>query len=237
VRQELLTERIDTATANLKVFTARGDVPPGTIGQLQLRSLDREAEKFAAIVRPYTGQAARGEAVTIDVRCGEFSLTGRIPTIYAGKIVHYRCANLNLRDRLRAWVDHLAISATGSGAAPTETLLIGTDAVWKWQKISEAKDLLQDLCALYWEGLTRPIPLFPASALAFAEAEQSGHKDPFKKARAAWEGGYQMTGEKDDEAIALMFREGDPLDQEFLELARRVFGPLLQHASITALES
>jgi len=233
VRQELLTERIDTDRANLKVFAARGDVPPGTIGQLQLLSLDRDAEKFASVVRPYIGRAAKGEPLTIDIRCGEFSLTGRIETIYGGKVVHYRCAKLNLRDRLRAWIDHLASRATGDFAA-TGTLLIGMDAVWEWQEVGGAKNLLEDLCALYWEGLARPIPLFPMSALAFAEAELSGYKDPLRKARSAWEGGYQMAGEKDDEAIALIFRDADPLDEEFMELARRVFGPLLQHAGMAA---
>jgi exodeoxyribonuclease V gamma subunit len=180
-------------------------------------------------VRPYIGHAAKGEPLTIDIRCGEFSLTGRIETIYGGKVVHYRCASLNLRDRLRAWIDHLASRATGD-SAPTETLLIGMDSVWEWQEVGGAKNLLEDLCALYWEGFTRPIPLFPMSALAFAEAELAGHKDPLKKARSAWEGGYQMAGEKDDEAIALIFRNADPLNQEFTELARRVFGPLLQTA-------
>jgi exodeoxyribonuclease V gamma subunit len=230
VRQELLTERIDTSTSDLQVFAARGDVPSGTIGQLQLRSLDREAEVFTSIVRPYIGQGAKGEPVTIDVRCGEFSLTGRIETIYGDQVVHYRCANLNLRDRLRAWVDHLAIKASGE-ATPARTLLIGRDAVLEWSEVREAKSLLQDLCRLYWEGLVRPIPLFPMSSLAFVEAELSGHKDPLKKARSAWDGPYQMPGEKDDEAIALIFRESDPLSEEFVELARRLFGPLLQHAA------
>jgi exodeoxyribonuclease V gamma subunit len=229
VRQELLTERIDTATADLQVFAARGNVPPGTIGQLQLRSFDREAERFASVVRPFIGEGKKGEPITIDIRSGEFSVTGRVETIYGDKVVHYRCAKLNLRDRLRAWVDHLAVNAT-SGATPTETLLIGMDEVMEWQEIREAKDLLQDLCALYWEGLARPAPLFPRSAFAFVEAELSGHKDSLKKARSVWEGGYQMAGEKDEEAIALIFREGDPLDEEFTKLARREFGPLLQHA-------
>jgi exodeoxyribonuclease V gamma subunit len=229
VRQELLTERIDTAAADLRIFAARGELPPGTIGQMQLRSLDREAERFASIVRPHIGESAKGEPLVVDIRCGKFSLTGRIETIYGGKVVHYRCASLNLRDRLRAWVDHLASSAMG-GEAPAETLLIGMDEVWEWQKISDVEKPLQDLCALYWEGITRPIPLFPASALAFAEAELSGHKDPLKKARSVWESGYQTKGEKNDEAIALIFHEGDPLDEEFVGLARRVFGPLLQNA-------
>jgi exodeoxyribonuclease V gamma subunit len=232
-RQELLTERIDTGQSDLRIFAARGEMPPGAIGQMQLRALDREAERFAAVVRPYVGESKRGEPLSVDIQCGEFSLTGRIETIYGKRVVHYRCAKLNLRDRLRGWIDHLASTAMG-GDAPGETLLIGMDEVWKWQRISDARDYLQELCALYWEGITRPIPFFPASALAFTEAEFSGNKDPLKKARLAWEGGYQMTGEREDEAIALLFRESDPLNEEFIELATRVFGPLLQNAERAA---
>jgi exodeoxyribonuclease V gamma subunit len=229
IRQDLLTERIDTNSANLKVFVARGVAPLGTIGQLQLRSLDRVAENFSSTVRPCIGQGKKGEPLAIDLRLGDFSVTGTIETIYGGKIVHYRCANLNLRDRLRAWVDHLASCATGGGA-PKETLLIGMDVTLAWEELSNAKQIIEDLCQLFWEGLRGPLPFFPDSALAFVEAERAGAANPLNKAATKWNGGYDIKGEKEKPEYRKLFGEGDPLNDEFIALAKRIWGPLLQHA-------
>jgi exodeoxyribonuclease V gamma subunit len=229
IRQDLLTERIDTNSANLKVFAARGVVPLGTMGELQLRSLDLVAENFSSIVRPCIGKGKRGEPLAIDLHLGEFSLTGTIETIYGGKIVHYRCAKLNLRDRLRAWVDHLASCTTGSGA-PKETLLIGMDVTLGWEEIANAKEILEDLCRLFWEGLRRPLPFFPDSGLAFVEAERAGAANPLNKAAARWNGGYDIEGEKEKPENSKLFGEGDPLNDEFIALAKRIWGRLLQHA-------
>jgi exodeoxyribonuclease V gamma subunit len=229
IRQDLLTERIDTNSANLKVFAARGVVPLGTMGELQLRSLDRVAENFSSTVRPCIGEGKKGEPLAVDLRLGDFSVTGTIETIYGGKIVHYRCANLNLRDRLRAWVDHLTSCATGGGA-PNETLLIGMDVTLAWEEISKAKEILEDLCQLFWGGLRGPLPFFPDSALAFVEAERAGAANPLNKAATKWNGGYDIEGEKEKPEYRKLFGEGDPLNDEFVALAKRIWAPLLQHA-------
>jgi exodeoxyribonuclease V gamma subunit len=229
IRQDLLTERIDTNTANLKVFAARGVVPLGTMGDLQLRSLDRVAENFTSMVRTCIGDGKKGEPLAVDLHLGDFSLTGRIEAIYGGKIVHYRCAALNLRDRLRAWVDHLSSCATGGGA-PDETLLIGMDVTLAWEEISKPKEILEDLCQLFWEGLRRPLPFFPDSALALVEAERAGAPNPLKKAAAKWRGGYDIEGEKEKAENRKLFGQGDPLNGEFIKLAKRIWGPLAEHA-------
>jgi exodeoxyribonuclease V gamma subunit len=191
--------------------------------------LDRAADNFSSSVRPCIGEDKKGEPLAIDLPLGEFSLTGTIETIYGGKIVHYRCANLNLRDRLRAWVEHLASCAT-AGGAPKESLLIGMDVTLAWEEIPTAKEILEDLCQLFWEGLRRPLPFFPDSALAFVDAERAGAQNPLNKAATKWYGGYDVEGEKEKPENRKLFGEGDPLNDEFIALAQRIWGPLLQHA-------
>ena len=230
IRQELLTERIDTKRdANLKVFAARGSVPSGIMGELQLRSLDHDAEKFRSTVWPYIGDGKKVEPIAVDLHVGKFSLTGRIESIYNDKIVHYRCAKLNPRDRLRAWIDHLASCAMGIDA-PDQTVLIGMDEVVGWQKVTTAEQILTNLCQLYWEGLSRPLPFFPGSALEFVKAEHEHRENPLNKANAKWNGGYQIRGEKEDPANALLFQDRNPIDDAFVELARKVLKPLFDHA-------
>ena len=79
---------------------------------------------------------------------------------------------------------------------------------------------------------------FPASAFAFAEADQKNASasrsskasaPPISKALAAWEGNefQERKGEKEDPHFTLCFRDAEPLDEEFVALARKVFGPIL----------
>ena len=83
--------------------------------------------------------------------------------------------------------------------------------------------------------MTRPLKFFPQTAWAYAEAAQKqesgdSKRDPASVAEASWEGNphTQATGECEDAYFDLCFRSADPLDEEFQETARAVFGPLLQ---------
>jgi exodeoxyribonuclease V gamma subunit len=94
--------------------------------------------------------------------------------------------------------------------------------------VADARARLADLLALYWEGLRRPLPFFPRAAYAACAAK----KDALGAARRAWESPVQqgpIPGEDADPYNALAFRGRDPLDDDFLALARRVFEPLRAH--------
>ena len=230
IRQELLTERIDTGTSNLEIFAARGVSAPGLMGQLQLRSLDRDAANFRSKVLPYISDK-RSEPIAIDLKLGEFSLSGALESMYGQNGVHYRCANLNLRDRISAWVENLARSAADS-QGNFKTILIGKDEIISWVLVPTAANLLRDLCDLYWRGLHQPVPFFPKSGFAYVAAEHRGAGNPVTKAKAEWNGDYNRNnGEKYDPAINLLFHNPDPLSKESLTLARKIFAPLLQHAN------
>lgn len=226
IRQELVGEWLETGKTDLNVFAARGLSAPGAVGKLQLRSLDRETERFHTSVMRYVGNGQKEEPVLINQRLGDLSLTGSIDSLYAGRIVHYRCAKLNLKDRLGAWVDHLVSCATTPERA-SATILVGTDKVIRWEGFAGAEERLRELCQLYVEASQRPIPFFPRSGFAYVLAESSG-KNGISAARQAWDP-YRMSGEKDDGAIQLLFPAADPCDAESIEWARKVFGPLIEH--------
>jgi exodeoxyribonuclease V gamma subunit len=228
IGQDLLTERVETGASNLEVFAARGISAPGLMGRLQLRSLDRDAASFRSKVLPYIS-GKRAEPITIDLRLGEFSLSGLLESVYGQNLVHYRCANLNIRDRIRAWVEHLARSAADNRTR-FKTILIGKDDIISWEPVATAPDLLADLCQLYWQGLHEPIPFFPQSAFEYVKAEREGRANPLNKARAKWNGGYDIEGEKDKPEIQRLLAVDDPLDEQFVALAKRVWDPLFKHA-------
>jgi exodeoxyribonuclease V gamma subunit len=228
IRQELLTERVDTGRSNLKIFTARGLTAPGTLGGLQLRSLDRDATTFYELIKGKIS-SKRQPPIPVDFKLGDFSLSGIIESIYGDDTVYYRCANLNVRDRLCAWVEHLGRSVAENNRS-FKTLLIGKDQTLKWAPLTNAPDILLDLCELYWGGLHSPVPFFPKSGFAYAQAHFERRGNPSKKARDVWNGSRAVSGEKEEPEIQRLFPEADPLDKEFIALAKRVWYPLLRHA-------
>ena len=117
---------------------------------------------------------------------------------------------------------------------------------------ADAAALLRQLLDIYWQGLSQPLRFFPSSALAFAEADikrqqkqaraaqsaatkkpakPAATTSPLDKARAEWEGSDfpKRDGEREDVSFDLCFRNVDPLDGEFAQLALTVFTPILAH--------
>jgi exodeoxyribonuclease V gamma subunit len=233
IKEELLANELETGKRlPYEVFEARGILPAGTIGELHLRSMKSEVQKLADVVRSHIAVGKKDEPVAVDLQLKTFRLGGKIHSIYAGQCVHFRTAKLNPKDHLRAWIEHLALCALTEDGKP-ETVLIGRDAVVTFGRVSSARPVLQTLCELFSEGSTLPLRFFPESGMAFVEAERSRKGDPFKKAKDKWEGMWRKNekprGERDDVFIARCF-DVDSLDERFVELARLIFGPLLEHA-------
>jgi exodeoxyribonuclease V gamma subunit len=231
IRQELLTKELEAGQPlSSEVLEAGGLMPPGVMGELELRSMRVEIQKLAPIVQAHIGGGTKDESVPIDLELDEFRLSGKLNSVYGGRSVHFRTAKLNPKDHLRAWIEHLALCATSQGKE-SKTVLIGRDAVVTFRHVSTSHAELRTLCELFLRGLLLPLPFFPASGIAFVEAELSRSKDPFAKARSKWNGLWRQTGEKDNVFIARCFDVSDPLDDRFAELARRVLTPMLQHAT------
>ncbi|HEV2840012.1 MAG TPA: exodeoxyribonuclease V subunit gamma [Chthoniobacterales bacterium] len=234
IRQELLADELETGDPlPPAVFQARGILPAGVIGELQLRSMRLEVQKVAEIVQGHIYEGKKDEPVDVDLQLKTFRLGGKIHSLYQGKSVLFRTAKLNAKDHLRAWIEHLVLCALAGNSKP-ETVLIGKDAVVTFGRVSSASAELQTLCELYWQGLTLPLRFFPTSGMAYVEAELSRRGDPFRKAGEKWEGMWRKNekrqGERDDVFIARCF-DPDSLDEDFAALARLVFGPMLRHTT------
>jgi exodeoxyribonuclease V gamma subunit len=236
IKQELLADELETGELlPPAVFEARGILPAGVIGELQLRSMRLEVQKLVEVVKRHIGQGKKDEPIDVDLQLKTFRLGGKIHSLYQGKSVLFRTAKLNPKDYLPAWIQHLVLCAVAEGGKP-ETVLIGKDAVVTFGRVSSAPAELETLCQLFWQGLTSPLRFFPASGMAFVDAELSGKGDPLKKANDKWLGPYpkkgeKRRGEKDDVFIARCFDGPDSLDERFAAMARLVFRPMLQHTT------
>jgi exodeoxyribonuclease V gamma subunit len=234
IKEELLANELETGELlPYEVFQARGMLPAGTMGELHLRSMKLEVQSLLKVVQDHIATGAKDEPVDVDLPLETFRLGGKIHSRYGGKCVHFRTAKLKGADHLRAWIEHLALGAVAEGDQP-ETVLIGSDAFVTFGRVPSPRAILQTLCEHFAEGLTLPLRFFPESGLAFVQAEQLDQGDPLTKAKAKWLGpfpkkGEKRRGEKDDVFITRCF-DADSLDEDFAELARVIFGPILEHS-------
>ena len=96
-----------------------------------------------------------------------------------------------------------------------------------------ARRHLGRLLAWYWEGLHRPLPLFPKASFAYARAWADG-KDPAGEVRNAWVGSsfrdMVIPGDCEDPYIRLILAGADPDPMgipDFACLAQELYGPAL----------
>jgi exodeoxyribonuclease V gamma subunit len=227
----------------VRALAARGDLPHGAFaGLTQAEALDQ--------VRPLLDriEAYRGlEPGRIDLDLsfdpgvelarpdGPTRLFGQVPDLYPGLgLLRVRPSKLKGDQVLTLWLHLLAWCAARPGEGPRTGLLIASD-----QTLSLALDLdpqtargeLARVLGWYWEGLHRPLPLFPKASYAYAQA-WAKDKDPAGPVTDAWTGNnfQKIHGERDDPNIRLILNGADlnPMDiPEFAELTQELYGPAL----------
>jgi exodeoxyribonuclease V gamma subunit len=221
---------------------------------ISFRGLQADAQAFLEQLRPHFG-GGYVEPVQVDCTLGQFHLTGQIGRLTAEGSLHYRCANIKAKDLLRMWVQHVILNAvhslptinhppsalqlrrTGQLSGPSTNLssvLVGRDQVLRVPPLTDARAILTRLLDIYWQGLTRPLKLFPQTSWAYVEATRKreasrSKQDPIAVARTVWESASfsKVPGECEDPYFDLCFRHVDPLDEEFQQTARAVFEPLV----------
>jgi len=235
LKQELVAGALEKHPAKPEEYAARGVLPHGGIGEAHFNQVRRVAREFSKKVEPELRGTEPSGPLLVDLRLGEFTLTGKIGSIYAGRVVRFRCAKLKMQDWIAAWINHLARCAAFPGQADETVLLCENDGA-RFSPVANAEELLGGLLSLYWQGLVRPLPFFPRSAFAYSIAEirpsERAKSSPLSKARTEWHGSeYSGTGEKRDPYMEFCFGDVDTLDDSFTRLALEVFEPLLRNST------
>lgn len=222
-------------------FVARCELPPGALGEQHYHQLAHAANRFSALVRDAReacGPLAPPSSFSLDFALpfGTMTFSGVLNMIHGTTCLLHRSASFTPKDRLKAWVHHLAWNATCEAAARTgcETLFISETEQCRYLAPPEANAtaLLGDLLTLYWEGLLRPLPLFPGASYAYARHLHEKPDEEEKALNAAiksWTSTMHFHGEDQLAGAPLCFPPecGLPFDEEFTTLALRLFSPLL----------
>jgi exodeoxyribonuclease V gamma subunit len=198
---------------------ARGLLPPLLSGRLAFERALSECSAFAGLVSPQLGELL--EPLTIELPLQGIRLEGVVKEIRQGRHLRWRCANMKGRDRISLWCEHLILNTLKPAGYPRESRLVCTDLTLTLRPLDNAPELLADLLELYREGLCRPLHFFPqASWLYLTEG--------MAKAGDRWNGtDYSLSpAESSERSFALCFAGQQVLDDEFAQLAERLYGPL-----------
>jgi exodeoxyribonuclease V gamma subunit len=210
------------------LMRASGRLPHGSPGVCCYDDLCASTGSFIRKINPHIAGGQR-EPLIVDITVDGFHLTGRLDSVYPGGLVSYRLAKIKGRDRLTAWIFHLVLNHPHEPATVRETVIVGEDKAFRYSQVEDTETCLRYLLNIYWKGLRKPLHFFPESSLAYAEQAAKG-TDPQKAMRTAknkWDA-FEYA-EKEDAYYDLCFRQIEPLDTEFRELAMTIFEPMLKH--------
>lgn len=214
------------------VMRASGALPHGQVGESVFAEAQARVTRFAG--RLGRALPRRGaEWLNVDLALGEFRLTDRLTGLTPTGWVGYRLASMKASDYLNLWLHHLTLNVAAPAGVALQSHWVAEDKDVILNPVAEPERQLRVLLELYWQGSRRLLHFFPKSALAYIERfrkEQDTDKALWA-ARKTWEGDEHREGsaERDDAYYQLAFRDTDPLDAAFAELATAVFEPLFAH--------
>ena len=225
IRQELLACELGggDVTAVFERMRAAGLLPHGTLGESVFAAEQSVVKGFA--------RRLRGRLPTcvlppqhVELELGDMCLYGQLTQVSELGLLDYSVAKTSAYDWSRLWIHHLVLNALTIEGEKL-SYFFAQDTSVRLKPVNAATELLAELLALYWEGLHRPLPFFPRSALHYVQAS----REPLRKARSVWWPSEYHRGEADESYFQLVFAGTDPLDEEFECLAQTVFKPMLAH--------
>ncbi|GAA1780531.1 exodeoxyribonuclease V subunit gamma [Nocardioides hankookensis] len=223
----------------------RGTLPPGGLGTAALDEVVRECQKLWASAAAVREGERRSVDVDVDLGDGR-RLTGTVPGVYGTRVVSLGYSRLGAKQRLEAWVDLLALSATYPDQHWTAHA-IGRERAGPKRALSGPLDhravgWLRDLLDLRDRGLCAPLPVPVKTGAAWAEAharELMGQDfPPVQAARREWEtdphNQFGIEGEDANPYHRRVYGPAAPvevlLDAGLGEHAWRIWEPLLTGA-------
>ncbi|MCP4137310.1 MAG: exodeoxyribonuclease V subunit gamma [bacterium] len=218
-----------------EVIRSKGLLPHGKLGESMFRNLVPGIERFAGTVKSFMeGEMLEPYELNLDFK--GYKLVGQVSDIWPGGQIRFRYAKGKAKDRLKAWLSHLALNAADSmkgSTYPGKSRLICRNQVWEMDPLKESSELLENLIRIYIEGLSRLQHFIPEVSLGYANVlrkENKSHEDALKKAEQIWEGSdYGPRGEREDPYYDLGFGKESPFDRDFKELSREICGPILDY--------
>jgi exodeoxyribonuclease V gamma subunit len=211
--------------ACMQAEIARGALPPGELARPPLARIDAIVDQVAGAVRTLADGTPGSLDVGVALADGR-TLAGTVTGVCGDRIRAVSYSRVRARDRLRAWVRLLALSAARP-ERPFEAVVIGrARAGMRGAAVTVARipalasspedrraialEHLAVLLDLYDRGMREPLPLACETSAAYAQATAQG-EDAESAARGAWETVFRYEKEDRQPEHLLVYGEAVPL--------------------------
>jgi exodeoxyribonuclease V gamma subunit len=229
--ERMIAARLEGRAAGdeeLAALRAAGELPLAGLAHSHYIALCDEVDQLTAKLPPLAGR----RRIDVELTGVDWRLTGSIDDVTDAAHVRWRPASsIMAKDRMRAWIAHLALCATMDTRAPQTRIIAKCKKPEHLERVVRPHEHLAALIAGYREGSRRPLPVYAESSYAFAarEAKPVKGSSPLNEARKKWEPGYSRKrgerGDSEDPYIALCTRDREPFDAEFEDRARELWKP------------
>ncbi|WP_107687548.1 exodeoxyribonuclease V subunit gamma [Neisseria wadsworthii] len=215
-------------------LAAESMLPAGELGKLWRNEFEAKAKSLdTALV-----QSPKLPAVPYTLTLGKHTLEGSLGKLYRHGLIDFQNEQPNAPRRIELMLEHLIFNAVrpdSTESFQSHWLLPGNPTILPEIPQEKAQSLLTLWLDYYVLGQTRPLPFFPKTNLAAAEAWLNpGKDDPADKAKkaayTAYNGSKMSTGQREYTEVDLVFGSADeapPEQQLFWALTEQMLVPTL----------
>ena len=209
-------------------WRAAGRLPQGTIGA---RAFARQADQAAAFAANLSQvyRSAPERSLSVDLSLGGLRLVGTLSGVRPDGLFGYSVHKIWDGQLIELWLRHLVLNALAPPGVDPASRWLDPERLYLFPPLTDARERLGEVLAAYWQGLCRPLTLFPKSSLAYVDKLAAGKdsEDARKAAEQAWGGEFTPNPEGANPYYRLAFPDGVIFGEEFDRLSRRLLLPLV----------
>lgn len=219
--EKLTFEKLkDSGLDNFHHVKATGHLPHRGVGQLAYDTLSAQADQFVQTLKQTNLRYV--SPLEINLMVGDVRLLGWVKNLTDDGLLFYRPASVKAKDRLRAWLTHVIVSAAGIGV---KTRHFGLSDAFYFKPIEQtrATELVSQWLTLYRQGRSEPLAFFAQSSEKWAKSGK------LQEVAKAFDGNSfnKIPGERDDPYISQIYKDVSHLPESFEVLSEQLFCPLL----------
>lgn len=204
---------------------AEGLLPLGQGGRQALNKLRHDCEELAQKLSVLMEGDTRRREIRLPLE--NTMLVGWQDGWYGDTLLRYRPAQVNGRDRLLGWIEHLVACSAFTGVRATLHRGLSHRIDFKPLPVEQARAHLQTLVALYQKGMTEPLPFDPAVAWAYLSELPKGEDRARAAAQSRFEGGYNQHGAVTDPYLSRAYPTYSSLEPGLIALVDTTMTPML----------
>ncbi|MGJ8646281.1 MAG: exodeoxyribonuclease V subunit gamma [Marinomonas colpomeniae] len=242
LRESLLQAMLKNDEADfVERLSLMGALPYGAIGRLALQQSQNQCRQLLNVLQGYALEEC--EPIEVNLSLGSLVVQAWLDLPTATTRLSYRIGDLSAHQKMRMWIEHLALCAQGT---PKQHHLINLTKMGKLLQHSfilitpaEAEQHLADMLALLQTGLCQPLALPAKSADAWCKSYCSSKAS--EDADVAWEQALKIyqdnssaftNSEVEDAYWQRYYPDLTDHKEMFVTLCERIWLPMHRHLEV-----